>query len=75
MTSPRKSREEVLLWPAEMEQLLLEGLERYKPTEGAPRTVDRTNRLISDYIFEMRGERRTPEQIGLRIEQLNATKA
>ena len=53
------------------------GLEKYKPTESrSTRSLGRfpmRNKFISDYIFETTGKRRTPKQVGSRIQQLRDT--
>ena len=53
------------------------GLERYRPVETrSARALGRfpmRNKFISDYIFEATGKRRTPKQVGSRIQQLRDT--
>lgn len=53
------------------------GMERYKPT-GSRSTkalgrLPMRNKFIADYIFEVTGKRRTPKQVGSRIQQLRDT--
>lgn len=54
-------------------------LERYSPDTGNTRTdkvmgrFPMRNRFISDYIFETTGKRRTPKQVGSRLQQLRDT--
>ncbi|KDR76000.1 hypothetical protein GALMADRAFT_457965 [Galerina marginata CBS 339.88] len=67
------------VWPPLLEAALLEALEKYQPDCVGPK-VDKTlgrfpmrNRFISDYIFETTGKRRTPKQVGSRLQQLRDT--
>lgn len=54
-------------------------LEKYSPDTGntkPDKTMGRfpmRNRFISDYIFETTGKRRTPKQVGSRLQQLRDT--
>lgn len=56
-----------------------QALEKYSPDTGnakADKTMGRfpmRNRFISDYIFETTGKRRTPKQVGSRLQQLRDT--
>ncbi|KJA14524.1 hypothetical protein HYPSUDRAFT_49086 [Hypholoma sublateritium FD-334 SS-4] len=67
------------VWPPLLEAALLEALERYSPDTGntkPDKTMGRfpmRNRFISDYIFETTGKRRTPKQVGSRLQQLRET--
>ncbi|KAH8105082.1 hypothetical protein BXZ70DRAFT_503765 [Cristinia sonorae] len=71
-----KGRDEAV-WPPALEAALIEGLEKYKPTESrSTRSLGRfpmRNKFISDYIFQTTGKRRTPKQVGSRIQQLRDT--
>ncbi|KAJ6558823.1 hypothetical protein DFH09DRAFT_1162584 [Mycena vulgaris] len=62
------------VWPVELEARLLEALEKYQPDDSRETRMlgrfPRRNRFISDYIFEKTGKRRTPKQIGSRLQQL-----
>ena len=55
------------------------GLERYKPSESkSTRTLGRfpmRNKFVADHIFETTGVRRTPKQVGSRIQQLRDTQS
>ncbi|ESK93964.1 hypothetical protein Moror_12921 [Moniliophthora roreri MCA 2997] len=65
------------VWPPHLEAALIEALEKYKPDETrSTKTLGRfsmRNRFISDYIFETTGKRRTPKQVGSRLQQLRDT--
>ncbi|KAL0579308.1 hypothetical protein V5O48_002706 [Marasmius crinis-equi] len=65
------------VWPPHLEAALIEALEKYKPDESrSTKTLGRfsmRNRFISDYIFETTGKRRTPKQVGSRLQQLRDT--
>ncbi|KAJ3505305.1 hypothetical protein NLJ89_g7488 [Agrocybe chaxingu] len=67
------------VWPPLLEAALLEALEKYQPeTIGSKstKTLGRfpmRNKFISDYIFEITGKRRTPKQVGSRLQQLRDT--
>ncbi|KAL4244355.1 TEC1 family protein [Abortiporus biennis] len=71
-----KGKDEAV-WPPQLEAALIEGLEKYRPTESrSTRALGRfpmRNKFISDYIFETTGKRRTPKQVGSRIQQLRDT--
>lgn len=61
------------------ETALLEGLEKYQP-EAVGVKVNKPlsrfpfrNKFISDYIFSVTGKRRTPKQVGSRLQQLRDT--
>ncbi|KAJ7434312.1 hypothetical protein B0H11DRAFT_734293 [Mycena galericulata] len=62
------------VWPLELEAALLEGLERYQPDDSRETRMlgryPRRNRFISDYILEKTGKRRSPKQVGSRLQQL-----
>ncbi|KAF7300050.1 TEA domain-containing protein [Mycena kentingensis (nom. inval.)] len=62
------------VWPLELEAALLEGLEQYVPDDSRETRMlgrfPRRNRFISDYIFDKTGQRRTPKQVGSRLQQL-----
>ena len=53
------------------------GLEKYQPVESrTTRAFGRfpmRNKFISDYIFNKTGKRRTPKQVGSRLQQLRDT--
>ena len=53
------------------------GLEKYRPVETrSARALGRfpmRNKFISDYIFNVTGKRRTPKQVGSRLQQLRDT--
>lgn len=53
------------------------GLGKYKPSESkSTRTLGRfpmRNKFVADYIFEKTQVRRTPKQVGSRIQQLRDT--
>ncbi|KAF9267969.1 hypothetical protein L218DRAFT_1074027 [Marasmius fiardii PR-910] len=65
------------VWPPHLEAALIEALEKYRPDESrSTKTLGRfsmRNRFISDYIFETTGKRRTPKQVGSRLQQLRDT--
>lgn len=58
---------------------LLSALERYQPEAVGTKSnkslgrFPMRNRFISDYIFETTGKRRTPKQVGSRLQQLRDT--
>ncbi|KAJ7142280.1 hypothetical protein C8R44DRAFT_760458 [Mycena epipterygia] len=62
------------VWPLELEAALIEGLERYQPDDSRETRMlgrfPRRNRFISDYIWEKTGKRRSPKQVGSRLQQL-----
>ncbi|KAJ7803387.1 hypothetical protein B0H13DRAFT_2493948 [Mycena leptocephala] len=62
------------VWPLELEAALLEGLEHYQPDDSRETRMlgrfPRRNRFISDYIFDKTGKRRSPKQVGSRLQQL-----
>ncbi|KAJ7849571.1 hypothetical protein B0H13DRAFT_2088421 [Mycena leptocephala] len=64
------------VWPLELEAALLEGLERYQPDNSRETLLlgrfRSRNRFISDHIFDKTTMRRTPKQVGSRIQQLRA---
>ena len=57
--------------------MALLGLEKYKPSESkSTRTLGRfpmRNKFVADYIFKKTQIRRTPKQVGSRIQQLRDT--
>ncbi|KAF5340922.1 hypothetical protein D9758_012183 [Tetrapyrgos nigripes] len=65
------------VWPPHLEAALIEALEKYKPDDSrSSKTLGRfsmRNRFISDYIYETTGKRRTPKQVGSRLQQLRDT--
>ncbi|KAJ8521713.1 hypothetical protein ONZ45_g1601 [Pleurotus djamor] len=65
------------VWPSYLEAALIKALERYRPdpSTGTKRLerFPRRNRFISDYIFETTGKRRTPKQVGSRLQQIKET--
>ncbi|KZT65414.1 hypothetical protein DAEQUDRAFT_528054 [Daedalea quercina L-15889] len=66
-----------VVWPPFLELALVEGLEKYQPVESrTTRAFGRfpmRNKFISDYIFNKTGKRRTPKQVGSRLQQLRDT--
>ncbi|KAJ7643445.1 hypothetical protein DFH06DRAFT_1213233 [Mycena polygramma] len=62
------------VWPLELEAALIEGLEKYEPDDSRETRMlgrfPRRNRFISDYIFGKTGKRRSPKQVGSRLQQL-----
>ncbi|KAJ6468496.1 hypothetical protein C8R47DRAFT_804791 [Mycena vitilis] len=62
------------VWPLELETALLEGLENYQPEDSRETRMlgrfPRRNRFLSDYIFQKTGKRRSPKQVGSRLQQL-----
>ncbi|KAJ7315756.1 hypothetical protein DFH08DRAFT_790184, partial [Mycena albidolilacea] len=71
-----KSRGGEPIWPLDLEAALLEGnsLEKYRPEDCRETLMlgrfPRRNRFISDYIFNKTGKRRSPKQVGSRLQQL-----
>ncbi|KAF8972169.1 hypothetical protein BDZ97DRAFT_1783536 [Flammula alnicola] len=67
------------VWPPLLEAALLDALEKYQPDTVGPKSdknlgrFPMRNRFISDYIFETTGKRRTPKQVGSRLQQLRDT--
>ncbi|KAL0953672.1 hypothetical protein HGRIS_004870 [Hohenbuehelia grisea] len=66
------------VWPYELELALIEGLKMYRPffNTGFTKSVARfpqRNRFIADHIFRRTGRRRTPKQVGSRLQQLRET--
>ncbi|KAF4596207.1 TEC1 family protein [Pleurotus pulmonarius] len=65
------------VWSPQLEAALIEGLEKYQPeSKKATKSLGRfpmRNRFISDYVFQVTGKRRTPKQVGSRIQQLRDT--
>ncbi|KAJ7769763.1 hypothetical protein B0H14DRAFT_2967263 [Mycena olivaceomarginata] len=70
----KTSREGETVWPLDLEAALLEGLEVYQPVDSRETRMlgrfPRRNRFISDYIFDKTGIRRSPKQVGSRLQQL-----
>ncbi|KAJ6488887.1 hypothetical protein C8R45DRAFT_248795 [Mycena sanguinolenta] len=70
----KTSRGGETVWPTDLEAALLEGLERYRPDDSRETRIlgrfPRRNRFISDYIFDKTGTRRSPKQVGSRLQQL-----
>ncbi|KAF7375378.1 TEA domain-containing protein [Mycena sanguinolenta] len=70
----KTSRGGETVWPLDLEAALLEGLERYQPDDSRETRMlgrfPRRNRFISDYIFDKTGKRRSPKQVGSRLQQL-----
>lgn len=70
-------REKEAVWPDFLETALLEALTIYRPTSSkAPQKLLRfpkRNAFISNYIFKVTGKRRTPKQVGSRLQQLRET--
>ncbi|KAF9041758.1 hypothetical protein BDZ89DRAFT_315790 [Hymenopellis radicata] len=66
-----------MVWPAELEAALIEGLEKYQPDDSREtRLLGRfpmRNRFISEYIYRKTGRRRTAKQVGSRLQQLRET--
>ncbi|KAI0915322.1 hypothetical protein AcV5_003826 [Taiwanofungus camphoratus] len=66
-----------VVWPPYLEAALVEGLEKYQPVESrTTRAFGRfpmRNKFISDYIYNATGKRRTPKQVGSRLQQLRDT--
>ncbi|KAJ6453762.1 hypothetical protein C8R45DRAFT_882343 [Mycena sanguinolenta] len=62
------------IWPLDLEAALLEGLQRYQPDDSRETRMlgrfPRRNRFISDHIFDKTGIRRSPKQVGSRLQQL-----
>ncbi|KDQ56460.1 hypothetical protein JAAARDRAFT_79440 [Jaapia argillacea MUCL 33604] len=73
-----KGRTEAV-WPPFLEAALIEGLEKYRVTEGLRSTgfgggrYPMRNRFISEHIYNATGKRRTPKQVGSRLQQLRDT--
>ncbi|TRM65444.1 hypothetical protein BD626DRAFT_546930 [Schizophyllum amplum] len=65
------------VWPPQLEAALIEGLEKYRPGSNTEtrqlRRFPKRNRYISDYIHQITGKRRTPKQVGSRLQQLRDT--
>ncbi|KAI0338564.1 hypothetical protein BDW22DRAFT_684334 [Trametopsis cervina] len=71
-----KGKEEAV-WPPDLEAALIGGLEKYRPAEAKSNRVlgrfPMRNKFVADHIFETTGQRRTPKQVGSRIQQLRDT--
>ncbi|KAK0204970.1 hypothetical protein DFS33DRAFT_1273964 [Desarmillaria ectypa] len=75
------------VWPPNLEAALIEGAGTYRPREAlqkykpspelrsskSPGRFPMRNRFISDYIFDSTGKRRTPKQVGSRLQQMRDT--
>ncbi|TFK50796.1 hypothetical protein OE88DRAFT_1735550 [Heliocybe sulcata] len=68
------------VWPPYLEGALIEGLQKYRQTEGLRVSAlgggrfPMRNRFISEHIFNTTGKRRTPKQVGSRLQQLRDTR-
>lgn len=66
-----------LVWPHELEAVLIAGLRKYHPTTYRPRPSAyrnfNRNKLVSQYIKSVTGLERTPKQIASRIQVLRET--
>ncbi len=64
------------LWTEKL-NVAFSGLDNYKPAESrSTRSLGRfpmRNKFVSDYIYDKTGKRRTPKQVGSRIQQLRDT--
>ncbi|KAH8110487.1 hypothetical protein DFH11DRAFT_770268 [Phellopilus nigrolimitatus] len=62
------------VWPPHLEKALVQALLQYKPNDSryarALGRFPKRNRFISDFIFEQTGVRRSPKQVGSRLQQL-----
>ncbi|KAJ7792986.1 hypothetical protein B0H14DRAFT_2928523 [Mycena olivaceomarginata] len=69
-----KSRGGEPIWPLDLEAALLEALEKYRPEDSRETLIlgrfPGRNRFISDYICDKTGKRRSPKQVGSRLQQL-----
>ncbi|KAF8655058.1 hypothetical protein AX16_003259 [Volvariella volvacea WC 439] len=65
------------VWPPQVEAALIEALQVYTPSISRTRKVSGRfplrNRFIADYIFAKTGKRRSPKQVGSRLQQLRDT--
>ncbi|KAF8910555.1 hypothetical protein CPB84DRAFT_1763969 [Gymnopilus junonius] len=67
------------VWPPALEAALLKALELYEPEKVGSRSgraavrYPMRNKFISDYIFEVTNKKRTPKQVGSRLQQLRDT--
>ncbi|KAI0328812.1 hypothetical protein GY45DRAFT_1435875 [Cubamyces sp. BRFM 1775] len=68
-----------VVWPPDIEEALIEGLEKYTPAESkSPRGLSRfpnRNKFIAQHILNKTGQIRTAKQVGSRIQQLRDTAA
>ncbi|KZT18578.1 hypothetical protein NEOLEDRAFT_1143208 [Neolentinus lepideus HHB14362 ss-1] len=68
------------VWPPYLEGALIEGLQKYRQTEGLRVSAlgggrfPMRNRFISEHIYNTTGKRRTPKQVGSRLQQLRDTR-
>ncbi|KAJ7085934.1 hypothetical protein C8R44DRAFT_893783 [Mycena epipterygia] len=62
------------IWSIPLETALLEGLQQYRPTACRDTLLlgrfPRRNQFISQYVWRKTGQRRTPKQVGSRLQQL-----
>ncbi|KAJ7142700.1 hypothetical protein C8R44DRAFT_924328, partial [Mycena epipterygia] len=62
------------IWSIHLETALLEGLQQYRPTPCRDTLMlgrfPYRNQFISEYIWRKTGQRRTPKQVGSRLQQL-----
>ncbi|KAJ7302994.1 hypothetical protein DFH08DRAFT_1089546 [Mycena albidolilacea] len=77
---PKKTKDSrtEAVWSPVLEAALIEGLEKYRPTTCRRYTrpllrFPKRNQYISDHIFTATGVRRTPKQVGSRLQQLRDT--
>ncbi|KAJ7599939.1 hypothetical protein C8J56DRAFT_3537 [Mycena floridula] len=65
------------IWSPDLEAALLEGLEKCRPDESRETKLlgrfPARNRFIADFIYQKTGRRRTPKQVGSRLQQLRDT--
>ncbi|KAF4609734.1 hypothetical protein D9613_012016 [Agrocybe pediades] len=73
MTVAGRPRKEPV-WPPALEEALLEALTIYRPVSktGRPlRRFTKRNCFISTHIYQKTGKRRTPKQVGSRLQQIS----
>ncbi|KAK7045079.1 TEA domain-containing protein [Favolaschia claudopus] len=62
------------IWPLHLESALVEGLHHYHPTICRETVMLKRypgrNQFLSNFIFDKTGERRTPKQVGSRLQQI-----
>ncbi|KAJ7065438.1 hypothetical protein C8F01DRAFT_1053574 [Mycena amicta] len=65
------------VWTSQLENALLKALHDYSPPRGSAHKAfqrnPKRNRFISDFIFSATGTRRTPKQVGSRLQQMRDT--
>ncbi|CAK5284885.1 unnamed protein product, partial [Mycena citricolor] len=65
------------VWPPDLEQALIEGLERHKPEDCRETRMlgrfPRRNKFIANYIYAKTGKRRSAKQVGSRLQQMRET--